>query len=68
MEWPMAMQTPYAAPMFLHNGGISPTFLPSEEESVFCRLFKNLAQGWIASTGWHIWDYSRTVDLFGRKK
>lgn len=68
VEWPVAMQTPYAAPMPSHSGGVSPTFLPHEEESVLGRLFKNVAQGWIASTGWHVYDYSRTVDLFGRRK
>lgn len=66
-EWPAAMTTPYAGPVAPPSVGITPTFLPGEEEDVFSRLLKNIAQGAVGSTGWHIFDYARTVDLFGRR-
>lgn len=67
-QFPMAMQTPYAAPVPFHAGGISPTFLPDRDESLPLRLLKNVGQGAIASTGWHVFDFARTVDFFGRRR
>lgn len=67
-EWPAAMQTPYAGPTPVMSGGMTPTFLPRKDESVWARLGKNIAQGWLGSTGWQIFDLSRTVDLFGHRK
>ncbi len=67
-EWPGAMRTPYAGPTPAHAGGVTPTFLPEDDESVWSRLGKNIFQGWIGSTGWHTFDYARTVDLFGRRR
>jgi len=67
-EWPQAMHTPYAGPTPVHGGGITPTFLPSKDESIFSRLFLNVAQGMIGASGWHVFDYSRTVDLFSRPR
>jgi hypothetical protein len=65
-QFPQTMQTQYAAPIPFHAGGITPTFLPANGESVWSRLGKNVAQGMIGSTGWHIFDLARTVDFFGR--
>lgn len=67
-QFPQSMQTPFAAPIPFHAGGVSPTFLPDEDEGIFSRLGKNIGQGMIASTGWHIYDFARTVDMFGRRK
>lgn len=67
-QFPQAMQTQFAAPIPFHAGGVSPTFLPDDGESVFSRLGKNIGQGMIASTGWHVFDFARTVDMFGRRK
>jgi len=67
-DWPEAMQTPYAGPTPLAGGGITPTFLPTANESIMNRLVRNIVQGWIGSTGWHTYDYARSVDLFPHKK
>ena len=64
-QYPLAMQTPYARPTPTHMGGITPTFLPVGKHDIFSRLGKNIAQGMIGATGWHIFDFARTVDLFG---
>ena len=65
--YPRVMQTPYTVPMPVQPvGSVSPTFLPRSDESVWSRLGKNVAQGWLNSTGWHVFDYTRNVDLFGR--
>jgi hypothetical protein len=66
-EWPEAMRTAYAGPTPVQAGGVTPTFLPKDDEPVWSRLGKNIVQGWIGSTGWHTYDYARTVDLFGRR-
>lgn len=63
-EYPKAMRTPYASITPVYQGGVSPTFLPRDNEEVFGRLGKNMLQGVLASSGWHIYDYSRSVDLF----
>ena len=67
-QYPQAMQTPFAAPVPFHTGGISPTFIPEGDEGIFSRLMKKVGQGMIASTGWHVFDYARTVDMFGRRR
>lgn len=67
-QFPPAMQTPFAAPIPFHAGGVSPTFLPEQGGGVFKRLGKNIGQGLIASTGWHVFDFARNVDMFGRRK
>jgi hypothetical protein len=64
-EYPKAMRTPYASATPVYQGGVSPTFLPRDNEEVFGRLGKNMLQGVLAGIGWHIYDYSRSVDLFG---
>lgn len=46
-------------------GEIAPTFLPSATESPWKRLFKNVAQGILAAIGFTLWNYCRTIDLFG---
>ena len=66
-QYPTAMQTQYAAPVPFHAGGITPTFLPDDDESIAERLLKNIGQGMIGSTGWNVFDLARTVDFFGRK-
>jgi hypothetical protein len=48
--------------------GPSPTFLPDPEEGVMTRTGKNIAQGWLASTGWHIFDMAQQVDFFPHHK
>lgn len=67
-QFPQAMQTPFAAPIPFHAGGISPTFLPDHDEGIFSRLGKNVGQGMIASVGWHVFDFARNVDMFGRRR
>lgn len=67
-QFPQAMQTQFASPIPFHAGGVSPTFLPDNDESILSRLGKNIGQGMIASTGWHIFDFARTVDMFGRRR
>jgi len=64
-QFPAPMQTPFAQPMPLYGPGITPTFLPTEKESIFGRLAKNIAQGWVGATGWHVYDFARNVDMFG---
>lgn len=66
-EFPAAMRTPYAAGAPVYSGGISPTFLPGDNDSNLERLVMNAAQGAISAVGWHIFDFSRAVDLFGRR-
>lgn len=61
---PRGMRTPYAAAMPT-NGEVSPTFLPGENENIIDRLLKNILQGILAVIGWHVWNFARTVDLFG---
>lgn len=65
-EWPLAMRTPYLAPTRIH--GVTPTFLPADDENFLARLIKNIMQGWIGATGWHIFDFTQAVDLFGSKR
>lgn len=67
-QFPQAMQTPFAAPVPFHMGGVSPTFIPDGDEGIFERLAKNVGQGMIASAGWHVFDFSRNVDMFGRRR
>jgi len=65
---PVAMQTPYASPMAANPAGnVSPTFLPVADENVWSRLGRNITQGWLNSTGWHAFDFTRNVDLFRRR-
>lgn len=47
-----------------HQMGPSPTFIPKKKEGVFKRLSKNIAQGWVASFGWHMFDMAQQVDMF----
>tara|TARA_Y100000310_G_scaffold179834_1_gene179760 strand:+ start:417 stop:656 length:240 start_codon:yes stop_codon:yes gene_type:complete len=47
-----------------HQMGPSPTFIPKKKEGVFKRLGKNIAQGWVAAFGWHMFDMAQQVDLF----
>lgn len=63
-DYPAAMRTPYASATTLHGGGVSPTFLPREGENLFERLGKNILQGALSACGWHIFDYTRAVDIF----
>lgn len=67
-QFPQAMQTPFAAPIPFHAGGVTPTFLPEGDESILGRLGKNIGQGMIGSFGWHVFDFARNVDMFGRRK
>jgi hypothetical protein len=68
-HYPTALRTPFAAPAPVGMGGVSPTFLPNDEdERLFVRLFKNITQGAISSTGWHVFDFSRNVDLFPHQR
>lgn len=46
--------------------GVSPTFLPKKNESIFSRLFANIGNGIVASFGWHLFSYAQVVDIFGR--
>ncbi len=63
--YPQAMQTPFVAPTPFHAGGITPTFLPRGKHDILPRLGKNIMQGWIGSAGWHVFDFARSVDMFG---
>lgn len=47
-----------------HQMGPSPTFIPTKKEGVFTRLGKNIAQGWVAALGWHLFDMAQQVDMF----
>jgi hypothetical protein len=67
-QFPQAMQTPFAAPVPFHAGGVTPTFLPEDGEGIFTRLGKNIGQGMIGSFGWQVFDFARNVDMFGRKR
>lgn len=61
-----ALRTPYVMPN--PTLAVSPTFVPEDDEGIFSRLGKNIAQGMVNATGWHIFDFSRHVDMFGGKK
>jgi hypothetical protein len=61
---PRGMRTPYAAVTSAY-GEISPTFLPGENENIIDRLLKNILQGILAVIGWHLFNFARSVDLFG---
>jgi len=63
-DTPPPMSTPYAAP-HPAAGMMTPTFLPMTKEDIVPRLMSNIAQGWVGATGWHLLDYSRSVDMFG---
>jgi hypothetical protein len=62
-EYPETMRTPFAEPTGI--GGVTPTFLPMKKEQIFARLGKNIVQGMVGSTGWHVFDFARNVDFFG---
>ncbi len=55
---------PYSNNVGVGGPNVSPTFMPRPDESIWSRLGKNVMQGWINSTGWHVFDYSRSIDLF----
>lgn len=63
MEWPRAMQTQYVAPT-LQASGATPTFLPADGESIPARLAKNIAQGCVGASGWHIFSMAQSIDMF----
>lgn len=65
-DWPASMRTPYVAPTRIV--GITPTFLPADDENIVSRLLKNILQGWVGATGWHIFDFTQAVDLFGNRR
>ena len=66
-DYPKSMQTPFVHSGYQQMGGMTPTFLPDDEEGVFTRLVKNMGQGAIGSSGWHIFDLARSVDFFKSK-
>ena len=66
-DYPAGMRTPYVTPSRT-GGGITPTFLPGEEEGIFERLAKNIGQGLIGATGWHIFEMAQSVDFFPAKR
>jgi hypothetical protein len=61
---PPGRRSSYAEPT-PHTGELFPTFLPKELESPWKRLIKNIAQGILAAAGFALWNYCRTIDLFG---
>lgn len=63
-EAPPGMRSSYAAPT-AGFAETAPTFTPREGESTWGRLWKNVVQGVIAAIGWALWNYCRTIDLFG---
>lgn len=65
--FPEVMRTPFVAPRPVPTQGITPTFLPVDGESRGGRLGKNILQGMIGAGGWHIYDFARSVDLFGQR-
>lgn len=76
--WPVVMQappnpathatsTPFAS--YVPPGPeISPTFMPHSEESTWSRLLRNVVQGVIAAIGWHLYNGSRSMDFFSKRK
>lgn len=58
------LQTPFMPYHPPQIGGVTPTFLPVHGESVFSRLIRNIIQGFFGAMGWHIFDFTRTVDFF----
>lgn len=62
-EWPRAMQTQYVAPT-LQASGATPTFLPADGESIPARLAKNIAQGCVGASGWHVFSMAQSIDMF----
>lgn len=60
---PPGMRTPHMASSFF--GDVSPTFLPGEGESTLERLLLNILQGMISAIAFHVWNFLRSVDLFG---
>lgn len=60
---PLGLRTPFAAQLH-YIGEMSPTFLPLDGEDILERLMKNIVQGMISAIGWHVYSYTRTVDLF----
>jgi hypothetical protein len=63
--YPTHMRTPYAhGPHHYPMGGVTPTFLPAEDESILARLGKNVVQGAIGSTGWHTFALAQSIDFF----
>lgn len=65
-EYPVALRTPHMSPHpMAPTGGVTPTFLPDDKPDRFSRLGKNIAQGMIGVTGWHVHEYLRHVDMFG---
>lgn len=62
-EWPQAMQTQYVAPT-LQASGATPTFLPADGEGIATRLAKNIAQGCVGASGWHVFSMAQSIDMF----
>ncbi len=64
-HYPARMQSPYVqsptAPM-----GITPTFLPMDNEHIATRIAKNAFQGSIGAIGWHIFSMAQSLDFWRR--
>lgn len=48
--------------------GMSPTYVPAQHESVWMRLFHNIANGVIAALGYHLLQMAQHVDIFGGRR
>lgn len=60
---PPGMRTPYVE-SDAWGGEASPSWTPKEGESPWDRMFLNVIQGIISIIGYHIWQFTRRIDLF----
>lgn len=61
-DFPTVMQTPFVAPTGVPT--TSPAFLPGEGEGIASRLTKNMTQGAMGAVAWHLFEFTRSVDMF----
>ena len=61
-EFPVEMRTPFVAPSGVAT--TSPSFLPVNGEGLAGRLTKNMAQGAMGAVAWHLFEFTRSVDMF----
>lgn len=47
------------------HDGASPTYIPTDDQSVWLRLLMNIGNGIVAAIGWQLWAYAQNVDIFG---
>ncbi len=67
-DYPDVMRTPYAFAEHPAAPPLTPVFLPESDREVLPRLMLNMVQGALGAGAQHVMEYTRYVDIFGRRK